>query len=207
VTHARNAAVEVVYLVSGDDDLAEAVEEAQAHGVQVTILAIPAKHGAPHGVSRHLQGVADGLDLLSAKDLDSTVTLSTTAVQPPAPAASTPDAAPTRGPVPPPALLASRAPATRPVYPAPPEVAPDPSTHAASGLVYSSSTNAEATIATTYLDPDAHAQAIDQVVRRVLRTWLDGRTGEQRTALLASRPSIPREVDRALLRDLSDALT
>jgi hypothetical protein len=50
------------------------------------------------------------------------------------------------------------------------------------------------------------AEAIDQVVSRVLQTWLDGRTAERRAELLASRPSIPRDVDRALLRDLSDAL-
>ena len=50
VAHARNAAVDAVFLVSGDDDLAEAVEEAQALGVQVTILAVPNKSGEPHGV-------------------------------------------------------------------------------------------------------------------------------------------------------------
>ena len=41
---------------------------------------------------------------------------------------------------------------------------------------------------------------------RVLNTWLDGRTAEQRDELTASRPSIPQDVDRALLLDLSDAL-
>jgi uncharacterized LabA/DUF88 family protein len=73
VAHARNAAVDVIFLVSGDDDLTEAVEEAQAHGVQVTILAIPNIQGHPHGVSRHLQAAADGLDLLAAEPLDAAV--------------------------------------------------------------------------------------------------------------------------------------
>jgi uncharacterized LabA/DUF88 family protein len=69
VAHARNAAVDVIFLVSGDDDRTEAVEEAQAHGVQVTILVIPNAQGHPHG----LQAAADGLDLLAAEPLDAAV--------------------------------------------------------------------------------------------------------------------------------------
>ena len=61
VGHARNNAVDVMYLVSGDDDLTEAVEEVQAHGVQVILLAISNDKGAPHSVSRHLQQAADGI--------------------------------------------------------------------------------------------------------------------------------------------------
>jgi hypothetical protein len=56
------------------------------------------------------------------------------------------------------------------------------------------------------VDGERVAEAIDQVVHRVLRTWLDSHTAQQQAELLASRPSIPRDVDRALLRDLSDAL-
>jgi hypothetical protein len=47
------------------------------------------------------------------------------------------------------------------------------------------------------------AESIDGVVSRVPETWRDGRTAEQRAELVASRPSIPRDVDRALLLDLS----
>ena len=39
--HARNQAVDVIYLVTGDDDLAEAVEEVQGHGIPVILLAVP----------------------------------------------------------------------------------------------------------------------------------------------------------------------
>ena len=39
--HARNGAADVFFLVSGDDDLTEAVEEAQVHGIQVIVLAVP----------------------------------------------------------------------------------------------------------------------------------------------------------------------
>ncbi|MEE2035164.1 NYN domain-containing protein, partial [Rhodococcus chondri] len=51
VTHARNGASDVFFLVSGDDDLTEAVEEAQVHGVQVVLLAVPTAVGTSHGVS------------------------------------------------------------------------------------------------------------------------------------------------------------
>lgn len=48
VAHARNGASDVFFLVSGDDDLAEAVEEAQVHGIQVVLLAVPTLAGTPH---------------------------------------------------------------------------------------------------------------------------------------------------------------
>ena len=63
VTHARNGIAEVFILVSGDDDLTEAVEEAQVHGVQVFLLAIPNADDKPHGISRHLIRAADGLKI------------------------------------------------------------------------------------------------------------------------------------------------
>lgn len=204
VGHARNGAVDMVFLVSGDDDLAEAVEEAQAHGVQVIILAVPTTQGSPHGVSRHLHAVADGLELLAADDLDNAVKPTTTAPREPtpsAPIATAPETAPT------PALLAARAPTARLGSTTTPVLTPG-QRPAASGLVYSSSTDAGSTLPAAYLDVDGErvAEAIDQVVHRVLRTWLDSHTAQQQAELLASRPSIPRDVDRALLRDLSDAL-
>lgn len=72
-THGRNRVVDVIYLVSGDDDLTEAVEEAQGHGVQVLILAVPGQDGRPHGVSRHLQRAADALVLLDGEMIDHVV--------------------------------------------------------------------------------------------------------------------------------------
>jgi hypothetical protein len=57
-----------------------------------------------------------------------------------------------------------------------------------------------------FVNPEDLDEVIDHVVTRVLGTRLDGRTAEQRDQLTASRPSIPQDVDRALLLDLSDAL-
>ncbi|MBF4615485.1 NYN domain-containing protein [Curtobacterium sp. VKM Ac-1376] len=74
VGHARNGAVDTMYLISGDDDLTEAVEEAQAQGVQVVILAVPTASGTPQGVSRHLRLAADDIEVLTWRILDGTVT-------------------------------------------------------------------------------------------------------------------------------------
>ena len=70
VAHARNSASDVFFLVSGDDDLAEAVEEAQVHGVQVLLLAVPTVDGKAHGVSRHLIRAADDLDSIDGAAID-----------------------------------------------------------------------------------------------------------------------------------------
>ncbi|MFC7490528.1 MULTISPECIES: NYN domain-containing protein [unclassified Knoellia] len=56
----RARVADVVYLVSGDDDLTEAVEEAQSAGVQVVLLSVPAQNGQGHAVSKHLRRAADG---------------------------------------------------------------------------------------------------------------------------------------------------
>ena len=72
-THARNNIVDVAYLLSGDDDLTEAVEEAQGHGVQVILLAVPDEAGAPFGVARHLQRESDGLALIEEETIRESV--------------------------------------------------------------------------------------------------------------------------------------
>ncbi|MGI6797675.1 NYN domain-containing protein [Gordonia sihwensis] len=73
VTHARNTASDVFFLVSGDDDLTEAVEEAQGHGVEVVVLAVPDSHGRPHGISRHLLRAADDMHVLDASLVDAAI--------------------------------------------------------------------------------------------------------------------------------------
>ncbi|HEX7660763.1 MAG TPA: NYN domain-containing protein [Pseudonocardiaceae bacterium] len=213
VAHARNAAVDAVFLVSGDDDLAEAVEEAQALGVQVTILAVPNKSGEPHGVSRHLQGAADGLDLLTGEALDAAVKPRTAVLEPTpvaTPAVTVPRPVPVPGPsqVPTPTLLANRPIAPKPAVPMTPTAPATPATRpirTGAGLVYSSTTGLGTTTGSEIVKAE-DLKTIDEVVTRVLNTWLDGRTAEQRDELTASRPSIPQDVDRALLLDLSDAL-
>ncbi|MBE9376420.1 NYN domain-containing protein [Saccharopolyspora sp. HNM0983] len=200
VAHARAAAVDAMFLVSGDDDLTEAVEEAQAHGVQVTVLAVPNRDGRPHGISRHLQAAADGLELLSADALDDAVAVRSAAVPSPEPTTSAP-----RPPVPSPALFARSAAAkTAERTHVLPNADDQPVDRTA--LVCSSSSGSGTTLGSDPgIDPE-HDASIDRVVRRVLDTWLSGSTADRRAELAASRPSIPRDVDKALLLDLSDVL-
>lgn len=184
VTHARNRAADVFVLVSGDDDLTEAVEEAQALGVQVILLAVPGTDNKPHGISRHLVRAADGLELLPPETLDETVTK---VEMPPAP--------------------------PQPVMVAPPQVkvtpkefatlAPREAPRSSSVLAYSVATGREPQISQEYKDSLELAEQIDLVVNNVLTTFRKSATAEALAELEAGRPSIPRDIDKALLTDLS----
>lgn len=70
---ARQRVADVVYLVSGDDDLTEAVEEAQAHGVQVVLLAVPRNDGHPLAVSKHLLREVDRTLVIDPQAVDGAV--------------------------------------------------------------------------------------------------------------------------------------
>ena len=69
----RSRVADVVYLVSGDDDLTEAVEEAQGAGVQVTLLSVPGVNGLSHAVSKHLRRAADSELLVDTGTIDTCV--------------------------------------------------------------------------------------------------------------------------------------
>ncbi|KRE42801.1 NYN domain-containing protein [Knoellia sp. Soil729] len=69
----RARVADVVYLVSGDDDLTEAVEEAQSAGVQVVLLSVPRHDGQGYAVSKHLRRAADGEQPIDAKVIDACV--------------------------------------------------------------------------------------------------------------------------------------
>ncbi len=202
VTHARNDAADVFLLVSGDDDLTEAVEEAQAHGVQVVVLGVPNAVGRPHGVSRHLVRAADELRTIAEPTIDDTVTKIERPVPVPTPppaatAASTvvpPAQAEPAAHVPSPLDLAGRRPATVPA-PAPAAV-----------LAYSGVTGGPSHVDGHYATPEDMQQQIDSVVLNVLTSLRKSAGEDGLEALLHGRPSIPREVDKALLLDLSDAL-
>jgi hypothetical protein len=55
-------------------------------------------------------------------------------------------------------------------------------------------------------DPAETSAVIIQVVRKAYDAWSATASADQKTELLAGRPSIPRDLDRALLVDLSAAL-
>lgn len=199
VAHARNGAVEAIYLVSGDDDLTEAVEEAQAHGVQVTVLAIPNGDGEPHGVSQYLQRAADGLDLFDASAIDGAVTkkIAPPVLPPPPPAVST-------GPTPA-SIMKRVADAARSVTPMPAHTTPAAPVRPAPVPVYSSTTGQSPIGIAAFHNSDLD-EKIAKVCSQVLNSWKASATADERLALTTGKPSIPRDIDRALLHDMSDAL-
>ncbi len=215
-THGRNHVADVMFLVSGDDDLTEAVEEAQGHGVQVVLLVVPDLTGKPHAVARHLVREADGVELIHAETIDATVHRPVPApksLEPGADAEGDADvpatddvsakhpvngaAGPDEAPRPTPADLAGRRPAPR-REPAPTRPAP------MSVLAWSTSSGQAAASGA----PDGHDERVllEEVCQQVYGAWLlTASPGAQRD-LWSGRPHIPGDIDRALLMDASDRL-
>ena len=187
VGHSRNGAVDTMYLLSGDDDLTEAVEEAQARGVQVIVLAVPTQAGAHHGVSRHLILAADDLEVLDADVLDASVRAASVVSTVAAPRTPAEISAPQPSPADI-ARVSTVAPSARTNFDQPISVA------------YSSAT------ATSQQDPAALSSTIERVAAKTYKAWATSASDAQKDELRAGRPSIPRDLDRALLVDLSEAI-
>lgn len=204
-THARNNIVDVAYLLSGDDDLTEAVEEAQGHGVQVMLLAAPDRHGRPHAVSRNLQREADGTALIDPVIIDRFVKPRPK----PAPAPLEQPETVERASVPTPAALATSRPWTTPI----PAVRSGEQTagphgnhtlHSAPRIVYSSTTG-RASVGDANLPPEIE-KLVEEVVHGVVDTWKSTVTDAELRAVRSERPYIPRDLDRAMLLDMSARL-
>ncbi|WP_062379014.1 NYN domain-containing protein [Demequina pelophila] len=204
VTHARNGAIDTLILMSGDDDLTEAVDQAQASGVEVIVLAVPDAEGRPHGVSRHLHAAADRLEVVDPDGLDACIVRRLAAPTPAdaieavlrAPAMSEPaadePAAPALPSRPTPAALARPRAAT----PAPVAVP-----------VYSSVSGATRTAPTATAPVSIPgSDQVERVAQAVVDAFVASATRAQLVELRTNRPSIPRDLDSALLHDLSDAL-
>ncbi|MDR0625987.1 MAG: NYN domain-containing protein [Bifidobacteriaceae bacterium] len=206
VAQSRNGAVDVIFLVSGDDDLTEAVEEAQVHGVQVIVLAVADKEGRPHGVSEHLQRASDGVELIAAEGLDKVVTRTA--------AVMVPYAVPRPFPKPGPPITPRQLPVIQAPKPGPSiTVAPllsAPATNgrvAESSLAYRSETSEPITADADFgfADPAVN-DAISQVVTGVVKSFKASAGADELADVVKAKPSIPREVDRALLLDLAHRL-
>ena len=233
--HGRNHVVDVIYLVSGDDDLCEAVEEAQNHGVQVVLMAVPDQTGRPHAVSKHLIRESDDLIVLDGSVVDDTVHVRQLLPEEPAAvseAAAVSQAAAavaigvsgTRGspltlPTPPqeplpvggvaradaqparptPAVLAGSRPGTR-----------SGETAARAGAAVSkpvwSSTSDGAGVRQSAATSPAELTLIDEVCRGVISAWSVTASADDQRRLRSEKPYIPRDLDRALLLDLSARL-
>lgn len=199
VAHARNGAADVFFLLSGDDDLTEAVEEAQMHGVQVVIMAVPTREGRPHGVNRHLVRAADELDLLPAGAIDTAVMQVAVPVQ--------------AEPVPVPVARRLTSPSTargpESAVPTPKDLTTlgrPPAPSRAAVLAYTGATGAPSQVFPGYDDEDRYDEQIDTVAAKVLSAFKHSASPDDVADLLRGKPSIPRDIDRALLTDASEAL-
>ncbi len=214
-THGRQRVVDVMYLVSGDDDLTEAVEEAQSHGIQVQLLVVPDHVGRPQAVAKHLQRAADGVLLIDEEAIDKAVrsraipeellpqpvvaeaVVADDAVEGVDAPAAEPDpvpspAAPVEPQAPTPNVLAGKR--STVLVPPPSAAVPPP-------IVWSSAGGGTAQLGE---DEAITSEAIDAVTRQVLDGWCASASPASLQALKEARPMIPGDLDRALLVDLSN---
>ena len=207
-SHGRNRVSDLIYLLSGDDDLTEAVEEAQHHGVQVVILAVPDGKAQAHAVSRHLIRECDDIVVLEPSLIDSTVLVRTQAPQPAAgafnlsaPSLDRSETHVSRG------VEVGRSNATAPPTPAVlAGTRPLPVGSAASrssALVYSSTTDG----ANGGHGPSTgELTVIDEVCRGVVTAWRAQASAADSDRVIRQEPFIPNDLDRTLLTDLSARL-
>lgn len=195
---ARQRAAEVAYLFSGDDDLAEAVEEAQDLGMKVVLIGVEDRN--------HRVGIASVAEHLALR-VDSMITLPNELITEcfVKSVATTPRPAPTgvppvTGSIPLPHPPAK--PATRPT-PAPPTSSlpairparPD------SDLIYSSGGPNQG--------PQRDGTPFDvasDVGESVAASWYGSTTEHELQELLAERPILPGEIDRVLLQDCAQRI-
>jgi hypothetical protein len=198
IAQSRNRVAEVIYLISGDDDLSEAVEAAQELGVQVIGLVVPDEAGEAIAVSRHLRQTLDRMVYIDGVTIDERVKRAVVPAAAVAPLAALPT--PTVGipaqspPRPTPLMLTPVRPAGAAVLrlPVPPRSVP----------AYPTSTTSAAHVADEGALEDAIRFVVDKVVQSLWRTAGPG----LREELDHGRPNIPAEIDRTLLNDLSNKL-
>lgn len=201
---ARNRSASIAYLVSGDDDLAEAVEEAQDLGMKVVLLGI-AKSDSRLGVSsvaEHLALTADYIETIPSQLLDSAFTKvlewDKNHSEKTSEIAGAPTAVPTPAVpipvVPSPALLAQK-----PV----PKVSVQPESNVE--MVYSSGGERPG-----YKGSAAYEQkelkTAEEIGAKVAESWLAFTTQQEVVELMADKPQLPPEIDRTLLKDCAQVL-
>ncbi len=223
-----NSAAEVAYLVSGDDDLTEAVSDAQDLGLQVKLIVVPGLGGVPISVAANLSLAVDGVMILPDNLIEGTVSRLTAAspvaaVARPVTAASAP-VIPPRRPVGPPVVPSSTAqpqsaqpPAALPQTAQPPTAQPPtaqpptaqpalpviPPTRAPTGpapvaVPVYSSTTGVESAPPSVIDHEL----IVVVAQSVFDVWSTTASAEEVAALRAGKPNVPPQIDRILLVDL-----
>jgi hypothetical protein len=200
---ARNRAASIAYLVSGDDDLAEAVEEAQDLGMKVVLVGV---ENLDHrlgvvSVAEHLALRVDSIITLP-DDLIAKCFIKSVAEAPrPTPSPSLPAVAvqPSISQMPKPAAppTAKPGPPRRPIK----HASPRPH-QSESHLVYSSSATPGKS---TRLD-DTPLEVARDVGESVAVSWYGTVTQGELNELLLDRPILPVEIDRVLLEDCAQRI-
>lgn len=187
IEYARNNSAEIVYLVSGDDDLTEAVETAQGLGTQVRVLALPIKNaeGRAYAVSRNLQMTVDELQLIPTEMLTSRVRQPSPVQLPEVVELQSAQRRPTPSDVA--AMAVDRAPAVLP----------------ASSLVYTSS---KVVVKQNFTVSEFQEGVLELVVTSLISSWWRTATPTQQRELIEAKPAIPPELDRIMLLDAAAAL-
>ncbi|WP_121866683.1 NYN domain-containing protein [Glutamicibacter nicotianae] len=201
---ARNGSASIAYLVSGDDDLAEAVEEAQDLGMKVVLLGV-AKSDSRLGVAsvaEHLALTADYIETVPNQLLDSAFTKvlewdknHTEKSSLIARASTETEPKPAAKPVvPTPAVMAQKL-VVRPT--AEREIEPE--------VVYSSGG-----LRSGYQGSAAYEQkelkVAEEIGAKVAESWLAFTTQHDVEELIADKPQLPPEIDRTLLKDCAQVL-
>jgi hypothetical protein len=200
---ARNRAASVAYLVSGDDDLAEAVEEAQDLGMKVVLVGVAdsAHRLGVMSVAEHLALRVDSIITLPAELIDECFTRIVQDAPRPVPAVPAHSGHPLPPPVPKPAAsVAKPGPSTRPLQ----HVLQRPHSagvQAGAHLVYSSGGTDS-----TLIPEDSPMAVAQEVGESVAASWYGSVSQGELNELLADRPILPVEIDRVLLKDCAQRI-
>lgn len=202
---ARTRAASIAYLVSGDDDLAEAVEEAQDLGMKVVLLGVnkPESRLGVASVAEHLALTADAIETIPDQLLDSAFTRviewdqahsEKSALIAKAAPGSVLGNSEARSSVPTPAVMAQKAVPQNPA---------EPLTHAE--IIYSSGSGRQGYQGNAAYEQNELAAA-EEIGGKVAESWLAVTTQAEVLELLADKPQLPLEIDRTLLKDCAQVL-
>lgn len=169
---ARHGSAKVAYLLSGDDDLAEAVEAAQDLGMKVVLLALEDKNRylGIKSVAEHLAYKVDRIVVLPQELIHTTFS---------------------------PATRDTATPASQ----VPPRPGPGPSATGVTPAALAARKPPHLTVRDPDVDlPRLYAEA-DQVAESLARNWYETTPLSEVQAVLDDRPVLPAEIDSTLLRD------
>ena len=208
VSLSNTQSVGIAYVVSGDDDLSEAVSDAQDRGLQIRLISVPGPDGTPLNVARHLRLTVEGVLLLPDEVIDRVVSRVVVVAPVKSPSPMPPTPRPVAEPVVRPTVLPPAgppAPRPGPQQPAPTHAEhrpPVPASPIRPPVPVYSTVSEQLRQANGYEFFALDEEAIDKVAAATYRVWVESAGAEERATVTESRPMIPAAVDRLLLQDL-----